>query len=469
MVNPQKQLLVALDFIDEAILDILCEHLTVRQAEKEKNGEVFTPIELAYDQLDKLPPLVWQNPHLKWLDPANGIGNYPIVIYYRLMVTLQTVPGYTNAAFRSKHIIEHMLYMVELNPENVAQCRALFQQIDSTATPNICCADFLHASTTWQQAFKQDTFDIIVGNPPFNSNGIKHKGAKNIYVFFVTHSLAVLKPAGYLTFIHPPTYRIPRHKIQHTRFNLNELYTSKKILCIRMFSLEQTKQLLQVMMNVDYILIQNVPYDVAPTPTMIIDVKNRVYMQQLIPHTFVPNFGLPLLARLAKLAAQGGHVAMVLTSERHAQITQGTTYKNIHGIKKKGVKICMSDKPHSLQSKRKIIINGIGSYNYVFYDQHGEYGFTQSPVAILEPNSTTLQLLHSNLFHYISDATKIIGNNFNIQTALFLPNIGATFESDAALYAYLHLDASELTDLAPYVPPTYATTEILCTKNEELV
>ena len=62
-------------------------------------------------------------------------------------------------------------------------------------------------------------------------------------------------------------------------------------------------------------------------------------MQQLIPHTFVPNFGLPLLARLAKLAAQGGHVAMVLTSERHAQITQGTTYKNIHGIKKKGVKI----------------------------------------------------------------------------------------------------------------------------------
>ena len=32
--QPQKQLLVALDFIDKAILDILCEHLPVRQAEK---------------------------------------------------------------------------------------------------------------------------------------------------------------------------------------------------------------------------------------------------------------------------------------------------------------------------------------------------------------------------------------------------------------------------------------------------
>lgn len=34
--------------------------------------------------LDKLKE-VWSDPTLKWLDPANGIGNYPVVAYYKLM------------------------------------------------------------------------------------------------------------------------------------------------------------------------------------------------------------------------------------------------------------------------------------------------------------------------------------------------------------------------------------------------
>jgi len=33
--------------------------------------------------------------------------------------------------------------------------------------------------------------------------------------------------------------------------------------------------------------------------------------------------------------------------------------------------------------KKKLIINGIGSYNYVFYDINGIYGITESPVAII--------------------------------------------------------------------------------------
>ena len=46
--------------------------------------------------LDKLPKDVWKNPNLKWLDPANGIGNYPIVAYYKLMEGLKNVKGYEN-------------------------------------------------------------------------------------------------------------------------------------------------------------------------------------------------------------------------------------------------------------------------------------------------------------------------------------------------------------------------------------
>ena len=64
--------------------------------------------------LDHLPNNVWSNPELKWLDPANGIGNFPICVYYRLMRGLKDVDGYTDTATRSRHIITKMLYMIEL-------------------------------------------------------------------------------------------------------------------------------------------------------------------------------------------------------------------------------------------------------------------------------------------------------------------------------------------------------------------
>ena len=148
----------------------------------------------------------------------------------------------------------------------------------------------------------------------------------------------------------------------------------------------------------------------------------------------------------------------------HKQHTEGTTYKNIHGITKKGLKICWSDKQHSLYSKRKLIINGIGSYNYVFYDAKGEYGLTQSPLAIVEPTANTLKLVESKLFHYIAGATKIIGNNFLKQTALFLPLISEKIKikSKEDLYMYIGLTEAEIEEVETTIKeiPAYVAREI---------
>ena len=113
---------------------------------KKERGEVFTPLNLingdrqvgkkahhyggaeakeeSKGMLDHLPPEVWKNPNLKWLDPANGIGNFPICVYYRLMDGLKDL--FPDKKKRSKHIIENMLYMVELDSSNVAISRSIF-------------------------------------------------------------------------------------------------------------------------------------------------------------------------------------------------------------------------------------------------------------------------------------------------------------------------------------------------------
>ena len=75
-------------------------------------GEVFTPRSLVKDMLDKLPTEVWFDKNKTWLEPSFGNGNFLIEIIRRLMISLkEQIP---NQQLRHKHIIENMVFGVEL-------------------------------------------------------------------------------------------------------------------------------------------------------------------------------------------------------------------------------------------------------------------------------------------------------------------------------------------------------------------
>lgn len=106
------------------IEDKIQQYLTVRDEEKNAFGEVFTPTNLIENMINLLPKKVLSNPDLKWLDPANGIGNYPMVAYKILLDNLPDKYDGINGKYdgiegKKKHIIKNMLYMIELNPKNV--------------------------------------------------------------------------------------------------------------------------------------------------------------------------------------------------------------------------------------------------------------------------------------------------------------------------------------------------------------
>ena len=48
-------------------------------------GEVFTPIELVKEMLDKIPVSVWENPTSTFLDPCMGKGTFLVEIVNRLV------------------------------------------------------------------------------------------------------------------------------------------------------------------------------------------------------------------------------------------------------------------------------------------------------------------------------------------------------------------------------------------------
>jgi len=175
------------------IMDKVKELLPIRDYEKKKFGEVFTPPELINEMLDKLPKSVWGNKDLKWLDPANGAGNFPMVAYTKLMEGLKTkIP---NEQKRKDHIIKNMLYMVELNPKNVAKSRKIFGN-----DANIVCANAL--KTNWLDKFKKNQgFDVIMGNPPYNSGSTGRSGTSGVDNKFINTFLDFLNKGGYMVFV----------------------------------------------------------------------------------------------------------------------------------------------------------------------------------------------------------------------------------------------------------------------------
>jgi len=110
--------------------------------EKKKNfGEVFTPPELVNEILDKLPQEVWLDSSKKWLEPSCGDGNFLVEIKNRLMKSLDT--AIPNESEREKHILENMLYGVELQEDNWRKCRLRLGLSESGNDGNIVCADGL--------------------------------------------------------------------------------------------------------------------------------------------------------------------------------------------------------------------------------------------------------------------------------------------------------------------------------------
>jgi site-specific DNA-methyltransferase (adenine-specific) len=176
------------------LLELIDDCLKPKTVEKKMFGEVFTPMSLVNEMLDKLPNNVWLNKDLKWLDPAAGMGNFSVAIYLRLMVSLKEV--IKDEKLRKKHILENMLYAIELNKKNVFIYRQIFD-INNEYKLNIKEGDSLIVDLV--KTFKVAHFDIIIGNPPYNKEFNK-AGATPIYNKFIER---YINKCNYLMFITP--------------------------------------------------------------------------------------------------------------------------------------------------------------------------------------------------------------------------------------------------------------------------
>jgi hypothetical protein len=201
-------------------LNYIIEHSKLDIDKKNKNGEVFTPIQVINNMLDTLPKDVWNNSELKWLDPSAGIANFPFIIYERLMDGLKN--KIKNKNKRTKHILTNMIYMVELDENNCNHIKEVF----GNNKINLYEGSYFD--------YKPDIiFNIIVGNPPYNKGGINNNKKKDInelqkrstiWPLFILKAFEMLTTSGYLLFINPLTWLRDNHKIHNLLFEKNIIY-----------------------------------------------------------------------------------------------------------------------------------------------------------------------------------------------------------------------------------------------------
>jgi hypothetical protein len=277
------------------VVAMLRDYVKVGEVEKKTLGEVMTPNFLVNDMLSTLPTEVWSNPDLKWLDPCSGVGVFACVIVERLMEGLKNViPGDED---RYKHIIENMLYVGELQPKNMFLFLCAFDPRDeydlNVYTGSFLVEDFDNHS---KNAWGIEKFDIIVQNPPYQTNNEGEKKTHPIWDKFVKKAMSIVVEAGYMVAVHPDGWRAVDGRFKDTQV----LLRGKQMQYLEIHNIKDGLKTFGAETTYDFYCIKNV---VNSNDTKIKCIDNTIQIANISQMEFIPN---GMFVEFQKLIAKYG-------------------------------------------------------------------------------------------------------------------------------------------------------------------
>lgn len=417
-----------------SILKIIDKHLVPDEVAKKDRGEVFTPPTLVREMLfglrksalekgkneiwgidengdffddkesDKVggvPLDIWRDPNTKWLDPANGIGNFPVIAYYMLDYQLDEngkeakYRGDKNKDKRRKHIIENMLYMIELDKGNCATSRSIFKKIDSEAKPNICCTNSLTLTDEKiKSKFGIDRFDVVMGNPPYQPSQLWEK--------FILKSLKNINNNGFISFVVPSSwtsYTSDAWKILND-YNIKIINSSKYL---------KEKYFPNVGSTFSYFLVEK--SDKNNEKTTIIN-ETTLFLMKLNKNILLPKIVSPISLSINEKVLTNNLDGKFIRKDRGGfKDDKSETYKYpyITFVKKDGnpdIKYLNEKDPN--QDKNKVLLFRNGYINPYFDD--GKNGVGDNIHSLIvnseREGKNIVKLFKSELYKYIWDINK---------------------------------------------------------------
>ena len=383
------------------------------ESDKKKRGVVFTNENTIMRLLNLLPSRVWKNKSLKWLDPGSGIGNIMVHVYFRLMDNINI----KDEEKRRKHILENMLYFVELKTEYIDYIKTFFSY--DKYNLNIHNGSFVNMNIDVDNnnIYNSDVlYDIIITNPPYQKPTKSGKASsKPLYHLFIEKSIDILKDSGYLVAIHPFTWRRKSREIKlidkllkyqliyiYTDNNFKEFGVSaihinyyllekkepyKKTICDNYFNNKYYKSIIDINNKLGYlpILLTEETFSIIDKMTDINNNKLNIKLESKLSSTHSPE-------------------------NIHTESTKVFKYKNYHtfSIRKNCNIYKFSKEKHPSHDKTKIIMNFKGGYNIFrpFID-YGTMGITDNALymGITDGGDDIMNLFNSYIFKFILHIT----------------------------------------------------------------
>ena len=356
---------------------------------------------------------------------------------------------------RRKHIIQKMLYMIELNKGNVNACIKIFKLIEPDVRANVCCANTLEMShEKLKSVFGINQFDVIMGNPPFNEGGTAEKG-RTIWNHFITkdsktrypfpgclHLLKVhsdKKRNGVLAFVIPSSWR-----------NGDEAWKTLKehtFITIKM----AVSDFPEINLPIDAWVLQK---EKGGDKTHILDKNNNYTIEAIGNFPYIPNFGISIFK---KIWSKGENDLEVLSQskfdptgtfgKKYIKKEKDSThiYPIIKTITEEGADIYYSSIKDPVQDELKVVI-GDYSYLYPHIDKQfagvGRHAF-YIPVNDLKRGIQMVKFLNSKLIQYLSFAIKISGASIQSSLMKSFPDPEILFTSDEEIYDHYNFSKKE--------------------------
>jgi len=360
------------------ILNTINDYIGVSEAEKKNLGEVFTPFKLVNNMVNTLPIEVWSNPKLRFLDPANGIGNYQIVLVQRLMEGLKEFEP--DEELRYKHIMENMIYVVELNVKNQWIYLNLFDR-ENKYKLNYFRGSFL---TKEYDELGWGKFDVIVGNPPYQEK-VGEKKTQQLWGKFIVKSYSILNDNKYLNFVHPGVWRFLAPKSLKDIRMVNNIYTTNKLLSAKLHNYSQGKIIFGVDIDYDTICLKK---EKSNGDCILTTNKDGEYKINIKDRDIIPTDNISLYERLKAKEGESKINLIFSTSAYHARKSSISKIKDnrfkypvIYGYPVKGLKLIYSEHTTSGHFNiPKLILTRASLYSLL--DEKGEYGMSEYAAGI---------------------------------------------------------------------------------------
>ena len=457
------------------LLELIDSCLKPKQKEKQENGEVFTPMRLVFEMLDNLDKhyikehgkSIFTEPTFKWFDPASGMGNFPVAVYLKLMEGLKMqIP---NDEERKKHILENMLYMSEINKKNVFISHQIFN-MNNQYKMNIYEGDTLELNVVSEWGVVPNSFDVILGNPPYNKGGIrshtgKQLGEKNetIWTKFIEKSFEWLKPSGFLVFINPLSWLKKSHSLH------NEML-EKHIVWLKLWDNIKSLATINGKIPISLFILQNTPNTTNQKTDIISEIQSKklttTSTEYLNPKYSIPLAFHSIFNKLVGFIETRNlqleyKTKTIKSSGTKAKIPTEYTLEDMWAVDtytiKEGLMVKKATEQHPDANKRKLIISNKASFTGAFIDE-GKLGLTGNHKFYIlgEHLELVKKMLDFKIINIIGHYTKYGQDFLDNEAFKYFPDIrklGIANITEDEFYKLLELTREEINQIQNVVKP----------------